>query len=138
MTGSCRFCGQIVHLVGDHEDDEQADHKAVMVCGCEEAQDLQEERKEEAQRIKNREKTLREAKLEIEEIFSRTGTEKIIIKEDVVALIETICILVYDRKVNSGSLNLPYGVQASVTRTAKGNLKINRKDTTAEASEIVA
>lgn len=123
MTGSCRFCGQIVHLVGDQEDDEQADHKAVMVCGCEEAQDLQEERKEEAQRIKNREKTLREAKLEIEEI---------------VAQIETICILVYDRKVNSGSLNLPYGVQASVTRTAKGNLKINRKDTTAEAAEIVA
>jgi hypothetical protein len=133
----CHFCGQYIEL-GFELDKEKTRHKAALFCECPDARALQKQHQDEAMAAQHREDTLTNAVTEIQRIFGSTEQDnlEIAMPERVVEHIVLVSVLVYDKVIGKTSMDLPYGSKASISRTLKGNLKIERQDKSATRIEL--
>ena len=128
--GVCRFCGQAQN-VAQHMTKLEADEYAAMHCYCSGALTYQEHLKAEERRAQD----LADAEALIESLFpsdeSGNGAS-----EEAVEILKAGAVLVYDRKILSQSIALSHTVRSKIARNGKGNLTIERKDTSSSKMEV--
>jgi hypothetical protein len=134
-TGACRYCGQTLTIDWDGESWDQAglDAAATRECECSQAKD---------ERIasENREKTLRDAEMQIRHMFTGGGMEEgygwLSVSNETAALLNTIARLVYDGDIKAAAIQLTPVNKASIGKTGKGKLTIARDDTIKNKQEV--
>ena len=122
VNAACRFCGQFVALGFEFEKDKVGEERAVLICDCPDASKYQKDRLAEAEEAKHREETLGTACVRISEIFGPEGEHDENYKpmsKTVLGHLETIAVLVYDRKIGKTTIDLPQGAKASIKRISK-------------------
>lgn len=132
-VGACRYCGQTQSVVGC-KNDAEAEEQATRRCRCPSAVCYQD--KLEAQR--RRADALREAADNIDDLFgigaSDRGDEAV--GENALEMLKQGAELVYDQKIVNQQLSLTCTIKAKIGRSSKGNLSIERKDTTTSKMEV--
>lgn len=118
-TAKCRFCGQLVQLDGDCElTEEQAEERAAMLCKCAEAVGYQKIRKRKEKALKN-----------ISLLFGEKAAPEKRIDESLISILEKAAEEICSENMEKISLNLWGGVKASVSKTAKGEINVERTET---------
>lgn len=120
----CKFCGQTIMVTKEFEKYEE--EAATMQCSCDKA-------KAYAEKVK----TYERAKQKISELFGE-GAEESGLGGASLEVEETLCKLakmINDGKIKDVSTNLSDRVQAKISKTSKGKIKIQRKDSVNYQSE---
>ena len=134
--GACKHCGQLVELELEHVPGKTADDKAVMLCNCEEARNVQQVYKDELAQILRREETLKNSKEAIYKMFgSDDDEEHKAMPEATVDFLIKASAMVYDGLIGRLNINLSRGAKAKISKKKDG-LKIERQNTDGEAVEI--
>lgn len=131
INAACRFCGQFVALGFEFEKDKVGEERAVLLCGCPESTSYQKDKELETMLAQRREETLATACVRINEIFGKDGEHDenyVSMSKTVIEHLETIAILVYDRKIGTATVDLPQESKAVIRCNAKGELIIKRQD----------
>lgn len=131
--GTCRFCGQVKTVSKAHGlDEEGADEYVTLHCDCPEGVNhrLKEEKR------KKREKDIKKIYENIDTLFVQQQNEKESISKDVVDIMRTAAVMVYDNLILDFSVRLSYAVKAKISQTSKGNVSIERKDATSSKMEV--
>ena len=129
----CRWCGQ-VRTLPHAMPPEEAEEWAARHCDCRDAAAYRA-RLEDAAR---RERDLLRARNTIydlcgpgAEAYDREG-----ISDQACDLLQEIATEVYDRRIDAATLKYAGTIQVKISRTARGLLKVERKDTDKLTSEI--
>ena len=120
----CKFCGQVIMVTKEFEKYEE--EAATMQCNCDRA-------KEYAAKVR----TYERAKKEISKFFGE-GTEELEINGVSVEVEEMLCTLtkmINDGKIKDASIKIGNQLQAKISKTANGKIKIQRKDSVNYQSE---
>lgn len=119
QTAPCRFCGQMVQFMGDDDLTEpQAQEIAVMNCSCYEAVEYRKEKKRKENAMKN-----------VEKLFGEEAQQDKRIGADIVKLLRAAVEEIYTGGLAKVTLNLRGGVKASVSQNSKGEINVERTET---------
>lgn len=118
LTGSCIYCGQIRQIEGQEGMlEEERNRKATELCDCKEAKAAQEKAEARTKAEKN-----------IHYMFGEDFPET---EELLMAAVEHI----ENGKIDSITINTGVRVKGKVSKTAKGNIKVERTKTLKTALE---
>lgn len=132
VFGVCRFCGQ-AQSVGEHATQGEADEDAARRCRCIGAQSYREKLNAEARRAQ----ALADAAELIENLFGTGAAEDAEpVNDEALEMLKAGAALVYDRQLVSQQLAVTYTIRAKIARNTKGNLTIERKDTSPSKLEV--
>ena len=124
VFGVCRFCGQ-AQSVGEHATQGEADEDAARRC--------REKLNAEARRAQ----ALADAAELIENLFGTGAAEDAEpVNDEALEMLKAGAALVYDRQLVSQQLAVTYTIRAKIARNTKGNLTIERKDTSSSKLEV--
>ena len=131
INAACRFCGQFVALGFEFEKDKVGEERAVLLCDCPEAIKYQKDKANEARAVQRREETLAMACIKLNEMFGKDGDHDenyTPMSKIVIGHLETIAVLVYDRKIGKTTVDLPQESKAVIRLSNKDELIIKRQD----------
>lgn len=131
LFGACRFCGQAQN-VSDCMNEDEANEYAMRHCNCGEAKEYQDK----LEIARRRKETLARVAEELDGLFGTGAADCGEVCPEVVDLLKQLSTLTYDKKIVSQTLKLTYTIQAKISRNAKGNISIERKDATAQKIEV--
>lgn len=126
MYGACRFCGQARNVI-DCRSEEEANEYATRHCNCGEAQEYQADIKKK----EHRQRVLKDCASNLDDLFGRDIQE-----EKTMRMLRSAAEQVYDKVIASISVRLSYTVSVKISRNAKDNISIERKDALAQKVEI--
>nr|DAQ35625.1 MAG TPA: hypothetical protein [Caudoviricetes sp.] len=120
----CRYCGQAQNVSGCGTP-EQAEEYVTLHCNCKEAKIYQ-----------NRVEAAQEREYALERVSSNLNSIFPDVKPEPMELMFHAAEAIYDRKLVSFSLKLSYMVSGKISRNAKGNIVVERKDSAAQKVEV--
>jgi len=135
--GFCKFCGQQIELDGGkfvNQDD--ADAAATWACPCPGAFKMREAEREKAADVQRREKILKETRAEVDKLFidSDRRIKQSSYPTEVADMLLEAVEWVLDGKIKSITVNA--AGKAKISRTAKGEIAIERSDGTSYRSIV--
>lgn len=117
-TGGCIYCGQIGTVeVEDNTPDEVVDKEVTINCSCTSAKVARDRKKKQAKAQEN-----------VEELFANHS-------EDVREFLKAAVVLIGENMVDKISVDTGRKVKAQITKTSKGNIKVERTETRKMAVE---
>jgi len=120
MTGTCKYCGQVVEIGGGYYRQEEADITASEICNCWEAK---------AERTALEQ--IASARDNIQKLFGREAAESGLIpieKPEPVELLNNLVELVARRHISSATVQLRGYCRAKVSLTPKLKIKVERAE----------
>ena len=108
MTGTCKYCGQVVQLTRVIESDAEAEEEATMKCKCYEAEKYQKEKHRKKKALEN-----------VEKLF---GSEC----ESVQNLLKAAVEIIFNNEMEKITLSLYGGVKATISQNSKGEINVER------------
>lgn len=124
--GTCEYCDQQIAVSGCGTQ-EEADAQATRLCKCPDAAEAYGDGE-------TREEKIEKAEGKIDDLFGGGSDEPV--GDDAVALLKTTAAHLIDRSVKRASITVDDFTVATMFRMAKGNISIERKDSTTEKAEI--
>ena len=119
--------------MGEHATQGEADEDAARRCRCIGAQSYREKLNAEARRAQ----ALADAAELIENLFGTGAAEDAEpVNDEALEMLKAGAALVYDRQLVSQQLAVTYTIRAKIARNTKGNLTIERKDTSSSKLEV--
>lgn len=139
-SGICRYCGQI-RVFAELLPGEDADGTATRLCDCKEGRAYDLVRREAEDAEERREKELRDANEKIEFAFGpgaeeRFGIAMPIMNAHARGHLHDLVARIYDEQIESITLSAD-GIKATMRKTSKGYIRIQRKDAQEIALEVI-
>ena len=135
--GYCRYCGQQIDLEDlKVADQEAADDAATWACPCPDAYRMRETERKKGAEEKSRQKIINEARAEVDKLFidSDRRIKQSSYPTEVADMLLEAVEWVLDGKIKSITVNA--AGKAKISRTAKGEIAIERSDGTSYRSIV--
>lgn len=115
----CRFCGQMVQIAIEKKlTKPQAEEEATMRCECMEAVAYQKEKRRKEKALKN-----------IEKLFGEGAEPEKRIRQGIKTILTETVAEICEGGLEKVTLDISGGIKASICQNAKGEIKIERKET---------
>ncbi len=119
QTGECRFCGQLLQFEYEHElTDPQAEEEATMTGTCAEAVNYQKEKRRKQKALQN-----------VSALFGEDAPRGRQVSEGIMGILQAAVEEIYSGGVAKVTLNLRGGVKAAVSQNSKGEINVERTET---------